>query len=62
MIYEGKFIGKDLKIGIINFCFNEFIILKFLLGVEDCFLRYDVFLENIEIVWVFGVFEIFFVV
>ncbi len=28
MIYEGKLIGKDLKIGIINSRFNEFITSK----------------------------------
>ncbi len=58
MIYEGKLIGKDLKIGIINSRFNEFITSKLLSGAEDCLLRHDVSPENIEIVWVPGVFEI----
>ncbi|HCU2853141.1 TPA: 6,7-dimethyl-8-ribityllumazine synthase [Clostridioides difficile] len=58
MIYEGKLIGKDLKIGIINSRFNEFITSKLLSGAEDCLLRHDVSLENIEIVWVPGAFEI----
>ncbi|EGT3786612.1 6,7-dimethyl-8-ribityllumazine synthase [Clostridioides difficile] len=58
MIYEGKFIGKDLKIGIINSRFNEFITSKLLSGAEDCLLRHDVSPENIEIVWVPGAFEI----
>ncbi|WP_207306263.1 6,7-dimethyl-8-ribityllumazine synthase, partial [Clostridioides difficile] len=50
MIYEGKLIGKDLKIGIINSRFNEFITSKLLSGAEDCLLRHDVSPENIEIV------------
>ncbi|HCU2831757.1 6,7-dimethyl-8-ribityllumazine synthase [Clostridioides difficile] len=58
MIYEGKLIGKDLKIGIINSRFNEFITSKLLSGAEDCLLRHDVSPENIEIVWVPGAFEI----
>ncbi|MCW0721727.1 6,7-dimethyl-8-ribityllumazine synthase [Clostridioides difficile] len=58
MIYEGKLIGKDLKIGIINSRFNEFITSKLLPGAEDCLLRHDVSPENIEIVWVPGAFEI----
>lgn len=58
MIYEGKLIGKDLKIGIINSRFNEFITSKLLSGAQDCLLRHDVTQENIEVVWVPGVFEI----
>ncbi|EQH45232.1 6,7-dimethyl-8-ribityllumazine synthase [Clostridioides difficile] len=58
MIYEGKLIGKDLKIGIINSRFNEFITSKLLSGAEGCLLRHDVSPENIEIVWVPGAFEI----
>ncbi|HBZ0369663.1 6,7-dimethyl-8-ribityllumazine synthase [Clostridioides difficile] len=58
MIYEGKLIGKDLKIGIINSRFNEFITSKLLSGAEDCLLRHDVSPENIEIVWVPGAFEL----
>ncbi|HDX7131527.1 TPA: 6,7-dimethyl-8-ribityllumazine synthase [Clostridioides difficile] len=58
MIYEGKLIGKDLKIGIINSRFNEFITSKLLSVAEDCLLRHDVSPENIEIVWVPGAFEI----
>ena len=58
MIYEGKLIGKDLKIGIINSRFNEFITSRLLSGAEDCLLRHDVSPENIEIVWVPGAFEI----
>ncbi|HBG7796058.1 TPA: 6,7-dimethyl-8-ribityllumazine synthase, partial [Clostridioides difficile] len=58
MIYEGKLIGKDLKIGIINSRFNEFITSKLLSGAEDCLLRHDVSTKNIEIVWVPGAFEI----
>ncbi|MDL0359282.1 6,7-dimethyl-8-ribityllumazine synthase, partial [Clostridioides difficile] len=53
-----KLIGKDLKIGIINSRFNEFITSKLLSGAEDCLLRHDVSPENIEIVWVPGAFEI----
>ncbi|WP_207305954.1 6,7-dimethyl-8-ribityllumazine synthase, partial [Clostridioides difficile] len=58
MIYEGKLIGKDLKIGIINSRFNEFITSKLLSGAKDCILRHEVSPEHIEIVWVTGAFEI----
>lgn len=58
MIYEGKLIGKDLKIGIINSRFNEFITSKLLSGAQDCLLRHDVTQENIKVVWVPGAFEI----
>ncbi|HBG5342736.1 TPA: 6,7-dimethyl-8-ribityllumazine synthase [Clostridioides difficile] len=58
MVYEGKLIGKDLKIGIINSRFNEFITSKLLSGAKDCLLRHDVSPENIEVVWVPGAFEI----
>ncbi|UWD47501.1 6,7-dimethyl-8-ribityllumazine synthase [Clostridioides difficile] len=58
MIYEGKLTGKDLKIGIINSRFNEFITSKLLSGAQDCLLRHDVTQENIEVVWVPGAFEI----
>lgn len=51
-----------MKIGIVVLCFNELIIFKLLLGVVDGLLRYGVLEEDIDIVWVFGVFEIFYMV
>ena len=46
--FEGKFIGKDLKIAIVVARFNEFITSKLLGGAMD----------DIDVYWVLGAFEI----
>jgi 6,7-dimethyl-8-ribityllumazine synthase len=56
--FEGKFNGKDLKIGIVAGRFNEFITSKLVGGAVDVLTRNDVSEENIEIAWVPGAFEI----
>ncbi len=56
--FEGKFDGKDLKIGIVAARFNEFITSKLVGGALDVLKRNDVSEENIDIAWVPGAFEI----
>ena len=57
-VYQGNLIGTDLKIGIVNSRFNEFITSKLLSGALDALDRHDVSSEDIEIAWVPGSFEI----
>ncbi|RRD38756.1 6,7-dimethyl-8-ribityllumazine synthase [Leptotrichia sp. OH3620_COT-345] len=56
--FEGKFNGKDLKIGITAGRFNEFITSKLVGGAIDVLIRNDVNEKDIEIAWVPGAFEI----
>ncbi len=57
-IIEGKYLGNDIKIGIVASRFNEFITSKLIGGAEDCLTRHDVPTENIDLAWVPGAFEI----
>jgi len=56
--YEGKLIGKGLRIGIVVARFNEFISSKLLSGAVDGLLRHGVDDKDIEVAWVPGAFEI----
>ena len=56
--YEGNFVGKDLKIGIVCARFNEFIVSKLLGGATDALKRHEVPEENIHVAWVPGAYEI----
>ena len=56
--YEGHLIGTGLKIGIVVSRFNEFISGKLLGGAEDALRRHGVDVDDIEIAWVPGAFEI----
>ena len=56
--FEGKFDGKDVKIGIVAGRFNEFITSKLVGGAVDVLKRNDVNDEDIDIAWVPGAFEI----
>ena len=56
--YEGKLVSKDIKVGIVCARFNAFIVSKLLDGALDGLTRHDVALENIEVSWVPGAFEI----
>ena len=56
-IYEGKLLGDNQKIAIIVSRFNEFITNKLLSGCLDTLSRHDVNLDNVEIAWVPGAFE-----
>lgn len=62
MNFEGKLIGKDLKVVIVVSWFNDFIIGRLFEGVKDILIWYDVNEDNIDVVFVLGVFEIFLVV
>lgn len=57
-LYEGKFVSKDMTIGIVVARFNEFIIAKLLSGALDGLKRHDVPEDHIDVVWVPGAFEI----
>jgi len=57
-VFEGLFIGKGLKFGVVISRFNEFITRKLLEGAQDALLRHDVRQEDIDIAWVPGAFEI----
>ena len=56
--FEGKIIGRDLKIAIVVARFNEFITSKLLSGALDVLKRHEVADENISVAWVPGCFEI----
>ncbi|MGM0509202.1 MAG: 6,7-dimethyl-8-ribityllumazine synthase [Fusobacteriota bacterium] len=57
-VYEGKLIGKGLKVGIVVSRFNSFITSKLLDGALDTLRRHGVNEDNIEVVWVPGAYEI----
>ncbi len=57
-LYEGKFVSKDMTIGIVVARFNEFITAKLLSGALDGLKRHDVPEDHIDVVWVPGAFEI----
>ncbi|MBM7643050.1 6,7-dimethyl-8-ribityllumazine synthase [Streptococcus loxodontisalivarius] len=59
--FEGKFIGKNLKVAIVVARFNEFITSKLLGGAQDSLVRNEVDPENIDVFWVPGAFEIPFI-
>ena len=55
---EGKFNGKDLRVGIVAGRFNEFITSKLVEGAIDGLVRHETSTDNIETAWVPGAFEI----
>ncbi len=55
--YEGKLLGDNQKIAVIVSRFNEFITNKLLSGCLDALSRHNVNLDNVEIAWVPGAFE-----
>ena len=57
-VYEGNFIPKNLKIGIVAARFNEFIVSKLLSGALDGLRRHDIPEDCVEIAWTPGAFEI----
>ncbi|HDE6948253.1 TPA: 6,7-dimethyl-8-ribityllumazine synthase [Staphylococcus aureus] len=58
MNFEGKLIGKDLKVAIVVSRFNDFITGRLLEGAKDTLIRYDVNEDNIDVAFVPGAFEI----
>jgi 6,7-dimethyl-8-ribityllumazine synthase len=57
-IYEGDLIGAGLKIGITVSRFNSFITTRLLDGALDALKRHGVNLEDVDIFWTPGSFEI----
>ncbi|HFG9097669.1 TPA: 6,7-dimethyl-8-ribityllumazine synthase [Staphylococcus argenteus] len=58
MNFEGKLIGKDLKVAIVVSRFNDFITGRLLEGAKDTLIRHDVHEDNIDVAYVPGTFEI----
>ncbi len=58
MNFEGKLIGKDLKVAIVVSRFNDFITGRLLEGAKDTLIRHDVNEDNIDVAFVPGGFEI----
>ena len=58
MVFEGKVVAKEVKVGIVAARFNEFITSKLLGGAIDGLERHDVRKEDIDVAWVPGAFEI----
>ena len=56
--YEGNLIGTELKIGIVVSRFNGFITTKLLDGALDSLKRHGVNLEDVDVFWTPGSFEI----
>ena len=57
-IYEGNLIGSNLKVGITVSRFNGFITTKLLDGALDTLKRHGVNLDDVDIFWTPGAFEI----
>lgn len=58
MNFEGKLIGKNLKVAIVVSRFNDFITGRLLEGAKDTLIRHDVNEDNIDVAFVPGAFEI----
>lgn len=58
MNFEGKLIGKYLKVAIVVSRFNDFITGRLLEGAKDTLIRHDVNEDNIDVAFVPGAFEI----
>ncbi|HEA6066106.1 TPA: 6,7-dimethyl-8-ribityllumazine synthase [Staphylococcus aureus] len=58
MNFEGKLIGKDLKVAIVVSRFNDYITGRLLEGAKDTLIRHDVNEDNIDVAFVPGAFEI----
>ncbi|HDE4994258.1 TPA: 6,7-dimethyl-8-ribityllumazine synthase [Staphylococcus aureus] len=58
MNFEGKLIGKDLKVAIVVSRFNDFITGRLLEGAKDTLIRHDVNEDNIDVAFIPGAFEI----
>jgi len=57
-IIEGKLDGKGKKFAIVVSRFNEFITNKLMTGALDCLNRHNTNLDDIDIIWAPGAFEI----
>lgn len=57
-VFEGEYISKKIKIGIVAARFNNFIVSKLIDGAVDGLKRHGVEDDDIELAWVPGAFEI----
>ena len=57
-IYEGNLIGTGLKLAIIASRFNSFITNSLLAGAKDALKRHGTDLNDVDLFWVPGAFEI----
>jgi 6,7-dimethyl-8-ribityllumazine synthase len=57
-VYEGSLIGTGLRVGIVISRFNELLSGRLLTGAQDALGRHGVALEDVDVVWVPGAFEI----
>lgn len=58
MNFEGKLVGKNLKVVIVVSRFNDFITGRLLEGAKDTLIRHEVEEEQIDVAYVPGAFEI----
>ena len=58
MYFEGKLVGKNLKVAIVVSRFNDFITGRLLEGAKDTLIRHEVEKEQIDVAYVPGAFEI----
>ncbi|KGX87174.1 6,7-dimethyl-8-ribityllumazine synthase [Pontibacillus litoralis] len=57
-VFEGHLVGTGLKVGIVVGRFNEFITNKLYEGAVDAFKRHGVDIEDVDVAYVPGAFEI----
>lgn len=58
MNFEGKLVGKNLKVAIVVSRFNDFITGRLLEGAKDTLIRHEVEEEQIDVAYVPGAFKI----
>lgn len=56
-VYEGKLVAEGLSFGVVVSRFNEFITQKLLSGCMDALTRHGADIQDIEVAWVPGAFE-----
>ena len=57
-VYEGHLLGEGLSFGIVVSRFNSFVTEKLLAGAQDALKRHGVDLDEVDIFWTPGAFEI----
>ncbi|TDB39871.1 MAG: 6,7-dimethyl-8-ribityllumazine synthase [Actinobacteria bacterium] len=57
-VFEGNMIGTGLKVGIVISRFNELLSSRLLSGANDALARHGVGMDDVDVAWVPGAFEI----
>lgn len=57
-VFEGNMIGTGLKVGIVISRFNELLSSRLLSGANDALARHGVSMDDVDVAWVPGAFEI----